>query len=54
MPIATEPVGSIPRPQRLIQAAHDHEAGRTAASDYDAILNESLRDTIAQGHPGRR
>jgi len=46
MPIATEPAGSIPRPPRLIQAARDLEAGRIATSDYDAILNESIRDTV--------
>lgn len=46
MPIATEPVGSIPRPPQLIQAARDLEAGRIAASDYDAILNDSVRDTV--------
>jgi len=48
MPIASEPVGSIPRPQQLIQAANDHEVGKIAASDYDAILDENLRDTIVQ------
>ena len=48
MPIATGPVGSIPRPQQLIRAAYDHEAGKIATSDYDAILSESQRDTIAQ------
>ena len=46
MPIATEPVGSIPRPPQLIQAARDLEAGRIAASDYDVILNDSVRDTV--------
>ena len=45
MPIATEPIGSIPRPARLIQAARDLEAGGITASDYFVILDESVRDT---------
>jgi methionine synthase II (cobalamin-independent) len=48
MPIPTEPVGSIPRPARLIQATRDLEAGNISASDYDAILDDSIRDTIEQ------
>jgi methionine synthase II (cobalamin-independent) len=48
MPIPTEPIGSVPRPARLIQAAQDLEAGRIEASDYDAVLDASLRDTIEQ------
>ena len=46
MPITTEPIGSIPRPPRLIQAARDLDAGRITASEYDLILDESIRDTI--------
>ncbi len=46
MPIATEPIGSIPRPLRLIQATRDLEAGGISASEYDVILDESIRDTI--------
>src|SRR6266851_5927100 len=46
MPITTEPIGSIPRPPRLIQAARDLEAGGIAASEYEVILDESIRDTI--------
>ncbi len=46
MPIATEPIGSIPRPPRLIQAARDLEVGGITASEYDVILDESIRETI--------
>jgi len=46
MPIATEPIGSIPRPPRLIQATRDLEAGGIAESEYEVILDESIRDTI--------
>lgn len=48
MPIPTEPIGSVPRPPRLIQAAQEYEAGTIARSDYDAIVDECIRDTIAQ------
>jgi 5-methyltetrahydropteroyltriglutamate--homocysteine methyltransferase len=48
MPIPTEPIGSVPRPPRLIQAAEDLQAGRIPRPEYEAILDESLRDTIAQ------
>ncbi len=48
MPIPTEPIGSVPRPPRLIQAAEDLQAGRIPYPEYEAILDESLRDTIAQ------
>ena len=46
MPIATEPIGSIPRPPRLIHAARDLAAGGITASEYDVMLDESIRDTI--------
>jgi hypothetical protein len=45
---STEPIGSVPRPARLIQAAQDLLAGTMSASDYDAVLDASLRDTIEQ------
>jgi 5-methyltetrahydropteroyltriglutamate--homocysteine methyltransferase len=48
MPIATEPIGSIPRPPRLIQAVRDLEAGGITASEYNVILDESIRDTIGR------
>jgi methionine synthase II (cobalamin-independent) len=48
MPIPTEPIGSIPRQARLVQAAQDLEAGKIASSDYETIVDESIRDTIAQ------
>jgi 5-methyltetrahydropteroyltriglutamate--homocysteine methyltransferase len=46
MSIPTEPIGSIPRPPRLIQAARDLDAGRITAPEYDGILDETIRDTI--------
>ncbi len=45
MPIPTEPIGSIPRPQRLIEAI-----AMTGGSDpaLDPLYDEAIRDTIAR------
>lgn len=48
MPIPTEPIGSVPRPQRLIEAAQDLGARRIAADSYDRLLEEVVRETIEQ------
>ena len=48
MPIPTEPIGSIPRPPRLIQAARELEAAKITRDEYEAIVDESIRDTLAQ------
>jgi 5-methyltetrahydropteroyltriglutamate--homocysteine methyltransferase len=48
MPIPTEPVGSIPRPQSLIDAMQAFEAGALAREPYDAICRDALRDTITR------
>jgi 5-methyltetrahydropteroyltriglutamate--homocysteine methyltransferase len=48
MSIPTEPIGSVPRPPRLIQAAGDLQSGKISSSEYEAILEASVRDTIAQ------
>ena len=48
MPIPTEPIGSIPRPQRLIEAAQDLGTGRLAADAYARLLDEVVRETIEQ------
>ncbi len=46
MAIATEPIGSIPRPSELIAAWADRQAGRIGAAEFDAIATRALRDTI--------
>jgi len=48
MPIPTEPIGSIPRPQRLIEAAQDLKAGRIATEAFARLLEEVVRQTIDQ------
>ncbi len=46
MNIPTEPIGSIPRPLKLINAIA--EAGDFADSRLDPLYDEAIRDTIAQ------
>ena len=47
-PIPTEPIGSVPRPQRLIEAAQDLDAGRIGAEAYARLTDEVVRETIEQ------
>ena len=46
MAILTEPIGSIPRPQQLIDAMISFHAGRIARESLDAAYAEALKDTI--------
>jgi methionine synthase II (cobalamin-independent) len=46
--IPTEPIGSIPRSERLTGALGDLAAGQISASDYDLIAEEAVRETIGQ------
>ena len=46
MPIPTEPIGSIPRPQELIAAWGHRQEGRISAEQFDRIAEAALRDTI--------
>lgn len=46
MPIPTEPIGSIPRPQELIDAWGAKGNGRISNNEFDRIAEEALRDTI--------
>lgn len=46
MTIPTEPIGSIPRPQQLIEATRKWEQGRLAQSELDAISEEAVSDAI--------
>jgi 5-methyltetrahydropteroyltriglutamate--homocysteine methyltransferase len=48
MAIPTEPVGSIPRPQALIEAMRDLAAGRLDPAAASAVADEALRDTLAR------
>lgn len=46
MPIPTEPIGSIPRPKRLVEAMFAAAAARVSPSDLEALVDEVVRDTI--------
>ncbi len=48
MAIPTEPIGSIPRPARLIDAGRDLAAGRISADDYAQLADTAVRETIEQ------
>jgi 5-methyltetrahydropteroyltriglutamate--homocysteine methyltransferase len=44
--IPTEPIGSIPRPARLVEAMRDLREGRITQQECDAAGVEAVRDTI--------
>ena len=46
MPIPTEPIGSIPRPPKLVAAIKELQEGRPPNGDLDALYDDALRDTI--------
>jgi 5-methyltetrahydropteroyltriglutamate--homocysteine methyltransferase len=46
MPIPTEPIGSIPRPQALISGLGAFRAGRMSAHELSAIYESAVADTI--------
>jgi 5-methyltetrahydropteroyltriglutamate--homocysteine methyltransferase len=48
MTILTEPIGSIPRPQKLIDAMRAHTEGRLSASELSSLSDAALSDTIAR------
>lgn len=48
MPIPTEPIGSIPRPPRLLTAMNDLASGRISNAQYQTTEDEALRDTISR------
>jgi 5-methyltetrahydropteroyltriglutamate--homocysteine methyltransferase len=48
MPIPTEPIGSIPRPLKVIEAVRSFSEGRISQSEMDAFYKSALRDTIAR------
>ena len=48
MPIPTEPIGSIPRPQELIEAGRDLGAGRITPETYAQLVDRAVRETIEQ------
>src|SRR5260221_6372915 len=56
MTIPTEPIGSIPRPQKVITAFEQHERGSLSREEFESICSEAARETGEQleatGSPG--
>ncbi len=48
MPIPTEPIGSVPRPQLLIEASRNLGTGRITRQEHAEILERVVRETIEQ------
>jgi 5-methyltetrahydropteroyltriglutamate--homocysteine methyltransferase len=46
MPIPTEPIGSIPRPQALLEGIQAFTNGRISHKELDALSSAAIRDTI--------
>jgi 5-methyltetrahydropteroyltriglutamate--homocysteine methyltransferase len=44
--IPTEPIGSLPRPPELIEAAKAHERGEVSEDELDALYTEATVDTL--------
>jgi 5-methyltetrahydropteroyltriglutamate--homocysteine methyltransferase len=46
MTLPTEPIGSIPRPDYLLEGQADLAAGRTDRAAFDELVDRAVRDTI--------
>jgi 5-methyltetrahydropteroyltriglutamate--homocysteine methyltransferase len=46
--LATEPIGSVPRPRRLLEGVEARAQGGISQSELDALYEEAVRDTIAR------
>ncbi len=46
MTIPTEPIGSIPRPQKLITAFAQYDQGSLSQKEFESICGEAVRETI--------
>jgi 5-methyltetrahydropteroyltriglutamate--homocysteine methyltransferase len=46
--LPTEPIGSLPRPQRLLEGMQALAEGRTTKVELDQLYEEAVRDTIAR------
>ena len=46
MTIPTEPIGSIPRPQRVITAFEQYERESLSREEFESICSEAVRETI--------
>ena len=48
MTLPTEPIGSVPRPQALIDGMQAAAAGRISAEQLEALYDDAVRDTLSR------
>jgi 5-methyltetrahydropteroyltriglutamate--homocysteine methyltransferase len=48
MPLPTEPIGSIPRPDYLLAALADHQAGQLGAEALAELVDRAVAETVAE------
>ena len=48
MPLPTEPIGSVPRPESLVQLLIAHTAGQASEAEVKSAQQEALRETIRE------
>ncbi|MBI4229165.1 MAG: 5-methyltetrahydropteroyltriglutamate--homocysteine methyltransferase, partial [Deltaproteobacteria bacterium] len=46
MPLPTEPIGSIPRTQELLEGLKAFEEGKISQNELDDLYDKAVRDTI--------
>jgi 5-methyltetrahydropteroyltriglutamate--homocysteine methyltransferase len=46
--LATEPIGSIPRPPQLLEGMAASERGEISATELDVLFDEAVKETIAR------
>jgi hypothetical protein len=51
MTIPTEPIGSIPRPQKVITAFEQYERGSLSREEFESICSEAVRETVEKLKP---
>jgi methionine synthase II (cobalamin-independent) len=48
VPLATEPIGSIPRPHQLLEGMGAHARGEISPTELEALYDEAVKETIAR------
>jgi methionine synthase II (cobalamin-independent) len=46
MPLPSEPIGSVPRPEDLLQGIREFSAGRISRGELNSLYDRAIRDTI--------
>ena len=53
MPIPTEPIGSIPRPQELLAGMTGLASGSIDQAGLDVLVDQAIADTVERLEAGR-